>query len=110
MGNHVIIEAYRQEKYCEPREPDKCIIVWVLSGWTAAYFHLNKVENLAVGQILVRNDKIGEVGNTGASSGFHLHYQINMPPGGKGKAVDPAPRMDANYSDLLRSLPAYLRH
>ncbi len=113
MGNHVIIEALKEEQECSinpvTRLPE-CVMVWVPSGWTATYMHLNKVENWVVGQLLIRGKKLGEVGNTGASSGYHLHYQINMPPAGKGKAVDPAPSMAKSYSDLLRSLPSWLRH
>jgi hypothetical protein len=59
------------------------------NGWCATYMHLSSVlvepgSSVSAGQVL------GEIGNTGNSTGAHLHYQINDPNGG---TVDPAPTM-----------------
>ena len=62
--------------------------------------HLNRVD-VVEGQELKKGDLLGAVGNTGASSGCHLHYQINAPD--ERGAVDPAPSMTKNYSPALRN-------
>jgi len=45
------------------------------NGYQTKYFHLSKV-NVRVGQRVSDNQKIGEVGSTGASTGPHLHYEV----------------------------------
>lgn len=44
-------------------------------GKKTAYFHLSKVL-VKVGQKVARNEPIGLSGNTGASTGAHLHFVI----------------------------------
>lgn len=53
-------------------------------GYETLYAHLNAV-NVSVGDTVRRGDLIGELGNTGRSSGPHLHYGIYR----KGQAVNP---------------------
>lgn len=48
------------------------------------YGHLSKI-GVAQGQAIVRGGEIGYTGNTGRSSGPHLHYEILV----KGQAVNP---------------------
>lgn len=108
MGNHVKLEALKEEKVCEMNPVSRtveCHSSWVPSGWIATFMHLNKVF-VFEGEELGVNDAIGQVGNTGNSGGFHLHYQINSP---QGNAVDPAPRMSTTYSDVLRTLGPHFR-
>jgi hypothetical protein len=53
-------------------------------GFKTFYAHLSKMR-VKTGQTVKRGDIIGEVGNTGLSTGPHLHYEIEL----HGQAVDP---------------------
>jgi len=68
--------------------PEKSLgTVIVLShgyGFKTLYAHLSKLR-VKTGQTVKRGDIIGEVGNTGLSTGPHLHYEIEL----KGTAIDP---------------------
>jgi hypothetical protein len=44
------------------------------NGYRTRYAHLSK-QSVSVGQNVAQGQKIGEVGNTGGSSGAHLHYE-----------------------------------
>ncbi len=44
-------------------------------GFKTAYGHLSKL-NVSEGDYVLKNDLIGYVGNTGRSTGPHLHYEI----------------------------------
>lgn len=44
-------------------------------GYKTRYAHLSKFD-VKVGDIVVRGDKIGAIGNTGRSKGNHLHYEV----------------------------------
>jgi murein DD-endopeptidase MepM/ murein hydrolase activator NlpD len=46
-------------------------------GYQTAYGHLNKIL-VRQGQRVKRGDVIGLVGNTGLSTGPHLHYQVSV--------------------------------
>ncbi len=53
-------------------------------GYKTLYAHMNKIE-VRKGQKVTKGQVIGEVGNTGLSSGPHLHYEVRH----KGTAVNP---------------------
>ena len=77
-GNGVVKKAGWQSGY------GKIIIINHGFGYETWYAHLNKY-NVRVGQKVVRGEVIGEVGNTGKSTGPHLHYEVHV----KGKVVNP---------------------
>ena len=77
-GDGVIMKAGWQSGY------GKIIVVSHGFGYETWYAHLNKYY-VRVGQKVVRGEVIGEVGNTGKSTGPHLHYEVHL----KGKVVNP---------------------
>lgn len=55
-------------------------------GYITKYAHMSKF-SVSVGDQVVRGDKIGVSGNSGVSSGAHLHYEVIQ----DGKKIDPEP-------------------
>ena len=53
-------------------------------GYETMYAHLNKI-HVKVGEHIARGDHIGDMGNTGRSTGVHLHYEVRQ----GGKPVNP---------------------
>ncbi|MFI1423078.1 M23 family metallopeptidase [Streptomyces sp. NPDC020731] len=64
------------------------------NGTYSQYAHLSQV-NVKIGQIVKTGQKIALSGNTGNSSGPHLHFEIRTTPN-YGSAVDPAKFLRAN--------------
>ncbi len=63
-------------------------------GYQTRYAHLNTIE-VAPGMKLHRGDRIGTVGNTGKSTGAHLHYEVIY----KGNRVNPMNFLDMNMPE-----------
>ncbi len=53
-------------------------------GYETVYMHMVRIKT-SVGQKLKRGEVIGWVGNTGASTGPHCHYEVHI----NGEPVDP---------------------
>ncbi|MDD4831991.1 MAG: M23 family metallopeptidase, partial [Bacilli bacterium] len=45
------------------------------NGFYTAYYHLSKV-SVTIGQAVTKGEEIGKIGNTGRSTGPHLHFGV----------------------------------
>jgi murein DD-endopeptidase MepM/ murein hydrolase activator NlpD len=74
----VIVKAGRHGGY------GKLVEVRHENGVTTRYAHLSMIA-VRAGQKVKRGDMIGKLGNTGRSTGPHLHYETRV----GGRAIDP---------------------
>ena len=76
-------------------------------GYMTWYAHLNDY-NVRAGQKVVRGEVIGKVGNTGKSTGPHLHYEVHV----KGKVVNPVNYyfMDLSAEDYDKMIEIAANH
>lgn len=71
----------------EDRVSGKYVIVEHAGGVSTTYCHLSVLPSDPVGSVVTKGAWIGDSGNTGRSTGPHLHFILRV----DGKAVDPAP-------------------
>lgn len=64
-------------------------------GFSSAYGHLQG-SDVKVGEVVFRGQQIARVGNTGSSTGSHLHYEVRF----LDQALNPRPFMDWNERDF----------
>ena len=69
-------------------------------GISTLYAHMSIVK-VSVGQYVTQGDVIGVTGNTGASTGPHLHYEVHSTTMVNGRAV-------TVYENPLNYLPGYI--
>ena len=48
------------------------------AGWGTFYAHLAEEPDLNIGKSVSAGEKIGEIGNTGRSTGPHLHFEVRI--------------------------------
>jgi len=61
------------------------VLVQHADGLQTRYGHLSQIA-VRVGQVVTAGERIGAVGNTGVSTGPHLHFEVIV----SGRPVDPA--------------------
>ncbi|MFC5567147.1 DUF5930 domain-containing protein [Rubellimicrobium aerolatum] len=64
-------------------------------GYETLYPHLNAIR-AEVGQRVSRGDRVGDLGNSGRSTGPHLHYEVRL----NGEPVNPMPYIAAGQELL----------
>jgi murein DD-endopeptidase MepM/ murein hydrolase activator NlpD len=71
------------------------VIHGATSGTDYVYMHMKKASWAPVGWVVRTGEGIGKVGNTGSSSGCHLHFERWTAPGWYvgGSAYDPLPEL-----------------
>jgi len=100
-GNGTVIFADWKQGY------GKCMMIDHGYGYQTLYAHLNEYK-ARVGQKVVRGEQIAEVGNTGKSTGPHLHYEVHV----KGNPDNPAKYyfMDLTPEEYDRMLQIAANH
>ena len=66
-------------------------------GIVTNYGH-NSQNLVKVGQRVTRGERIAAIGNTGRSTGPHLHYEVHV----NGKAVNPLKFITSSFSKIAR--------
>lgn len=97
-GNGTIVSVGWKQGY------GNCIVIDHGYGYSTVYAHISKFQkSIRKGSKVVRGDVIAYVGNTGKSTGPHLHYEVRF----KGKAQNPQnyyflDLSPAEYDEMVR--------
>lgn len=88
----------RMEDYGNVNAGKTVFVQWE-DGKVSIYGHLSKfAENLKDGDVVQKGQLIGYAGNTGHSTGSHLHFAVKE----NGRAIDPSP-----YIEELRNIDKF---
>ena len=100
-GDGTVVEAGWQSGY------GNTIVIDHGFGYVTRYAHLQSFRTQR-GKKVVRGEVIGEVGNTGKSTGPHLHYEVHV----KGQVVNPVNYyfMDLSAEDYDRMIQLAANH
>lgn len=100
-GDGTVVEAGWQSGY------GNTIVIDHGFGYMTRYAHLQSFRTQR-GKKVVRGEVIGEVGNTGKSTGPHLHYEVHV----KGQVVNPVNYyfMDLSAEDYDRMIQLAANH
>jgi murein DD-endopeptidase MepM/ murein hydrolase activator NlpD len=72
------------------------------NGFETSYSHLSEIpSNITVGAAVTKGETVGLSGNTGLSTGPHLHFEYYL----NGSAVDPMPHMGAEVAGTVTATP-----
>lgn len=84
----------------------RLVIVQHPNGYETRYAHLAEI-GVSVGQQVARGQAIGKLGNSGASTGAHLHFEVRI----NGVPYDPMTVKLPSYKPLRRSdLPVFRQY
>ena len=75
------------------------VVIQHAGGLQTRYGHLDKV-NVRAGDVVASEEVLGTVGNTGRSTGPHLHFEVTR----MGKRVDPASELGSQVAGLQRRI------
>lgn len=67
----------------------------------SVYYHLKEPSHLNKGTRVERGERIAWSGNTGASTGPHLHFELRHPTRKWGQTVDPTPYFEDESSSKI---------
>lgn len=72
-------------------------------NWHTVYYHLQKPSHLNVGDSITAGQVVASSGNTGRSTGPHLHYELRRSRAW-GDTVDPVPYLQGPYRDVTSNV------
>jgi murein DD-endopeptidase MepM/ murein hydrolase activator NlpD len=75
------------------------------NGMMTRYAHMSRFES-RVGQRVAAGEMIGRIGNTGRSTGPHLHFEVHI----NGRAVNPRPFLEAAPDVLEEARADFVAH
>ena len=84
-GNRVIVRSTIDEKVLD-----------------ISFAHMNKIPLVKVGDLVIPGDQLGEVGNTGQSTGPHVHIEVRD---SKGNPINPDPNYTRYTEDEAKNIP-----
>jgi len=76
-----------------------CVVITHGNGLSTVYGHLNDA-TVKKGDVVKASQKIGLLGNTGISTGPHLHFEIKV----KKRSIDPLKLLNCNRDNFIQKM------